>query len=70
MKNLAKNESGIRPFPRWLLAGRLREMDLRLSRRHRRVTDEQFKHRFLYAMPGQDKDLYPPEAVHTSPEAP
>lgn len=46
--------------------GRLRELDRQMSQRHGRVGQEQFKHRFLYTMPGQDKDLHTAEAVHAS----
>lgn len=37
-----------------LPAGRFQEVDAALARRHRRLTDEQYKHQFLYNQPGQD----------------
>lgn len=40
-----------------LPAGRLQEVDAIRARRHRRLTDEQYKHRFLYNQPGDDDEL-------------
>lgn len=53
-----------------LPAGRFSAVDAMLARRHRRLTDEQYKHQFLYNQPGQDELLTGPADGRTDDAVP